>query len=562
MFIHEGKFATLSHWFHFSEKDKNMQASTERLDHLGLVAGVIKDLGLVKLIDERIGTDCRENISTGESVAGMILNGLGFSSKPLSLTPRFFKNKSVSSLFREEVQAEDFNANKLSRSLDKIYDYGVEALFSELSAKACSKENVTTEYRSLDTTSISLTGEYDVDTDENTIEIKHGHSKDHRPDLKQLVHELVVSQDGGVPLMMKSWDGNASDNTIFMERTRFLVDALKCSDWTGCLVADSKLYHAKNAEHLKLLTFVTRIPGSIQEEVKTIQEALAKDSWIQLDSSNKYYTRTLTHYGIEQRWIVVHSQSAESRAIKRINKLIVREEEKIAKFQKRMKNSDFECEVDAEAAVQQWSEAIIYHNIYDIRIEKKAHFPGKGRRKKDAEPDRYTIELEFSFNLDEAKKAEAISQGSCYVVGSNVDESLSDVEVVQTYKKQNSSIENMGFRFLKDPIFFVASLFIKKPKRIQALLFIMTLSLLVYSIAQRKLRKALQVQNETIPNQIKQPTQKPTLRWVFQLLEGIDIIRITIEGKVQKIISGLNSLSRKILAFFGEAVCSIYGLNT
>ena len=546
---------------YFAEKDNSVQASTERLDHLGLVAGVIKDLGLVELIDERIGTDPRENISTGESIAGMILNGLGFSSKPLSLTPQFFKNKALSSLFREEVKAEDFNANKLSRSLDKVHKYGVEALFSELSAKACAKENIQTEYRSLDTTSISVTGEYDVDTDENTIKIKYGHSKDHRPDLKQLVHELMVSQDGGVPLMMKSWDGNASDNTIFKERTKYLVDSLKGSNWNGYLVADSKLYHSKNSEHLKLLSFITRIPGSLQEERKTIKEAIEKNSWIQLDESNKYFTRKLIHYDIEQRWIVVHSKSAESRAVKRVDKLIRREEEKIVKFKKQMKEACFECETDAQAAFSEWAADLFYHAPHDFQMTKKAHFIGKGRRKKEATPDRYKIDIEFSFRLNEERKLEAISQGSCYVVGSNAGEILSDIEVIKTYKKQNSSIENMAFRFLKDPIFFVSSLFVKKPSRIETLLFIMTLSLLVYSIAQRKLRQALKSCGETIPNQINNPTQTPTLRWIFQLLEGIDVIRVTIEGKVHKMISGLNALSKKILLFFGESVCAIYELT-
>jgi transposase len=540
----------------------SVQASAERLDHLGLVAGVIKEVGLVELIDERIGTDPRENISTGESIAGMIINGLGFSSKPLSLTPQFFQNKAVSTLFREDVQADDFNANKLSRSLDKVHQYGVESLFAELSAKVCSKEKVQTDYRSLDTTSISLTGEYDVDTDENTIEIKHGHSKDHRPDLKQLVHELVVSQDGGIPLMMKSWDGNASDNTIFRERTKFLVDGLQGSDWSGYLIADSKLYHAKNAVHLKLLHFITRIPASIHEEGKTIKKALEQNIWNFLDEKNKYYSYKLTHYDIEQRWIVVHSKSAESRAIKRAEKLVKREMEKIVKFQKKINNSHFECENDAKAALIEWSKSLIYYEINDIKIKKMAHFSKKGSRKKEVEPDYHTINLEFSFSLNEEKKAEVIAQDSCYVVGTNAqEEALTDIQVVEAYKKQNSSIENMAFRFLKDPIFFVSSLFIKKPARIEALLFVMTLSLLIYSIAQRKLRQALQLSNEVIPNQIKQPTQRPTLRWVFQLLEGIDIIRVIIEGKMHKIISGLNELSKKILLLFGESVCAIYELT-
>ena len=67
--------------------------TVERLDHLGIIAGVIKDLGIIEMIDTRIVPDDREDITTGEAVAGMILNGLGFSDRPLSLTPQFFANK-------------------------------------------------------------------------------------------------------------------------------------------------------------------------------------------------------------------------------------------------------------------------------------------------------------------------------------------------------------------------------------------------------------------------------------------------------------------------------------
>ncbi|GBC62466.1 transposase [Desulfonema ishimotonii] len=72
-----------------------MSLEIKRPDHLGIVAGVIKDLKLIEMIDERIEPDKQEEISTGEAVAGMILNGLGFSQKPLSLTPQFFKNKPI-----------------------------------------------------------------------------------------------------------------------------------------------------------------------------------------------------------------------------------------------------------------------------------------------------------------------------------------------------------------------------------------------------------------------------------------------------------------------------------
>jgi transposase len=143
------------------------------------------------------------------------------------------------------------------------------------------------------------------------------------------------------------------------------------------------------------------------------------------------------------------------------------------------------------------------------------------------------------------------------VVGSNVpDEELSDKAVIRAYKGQ-SEVET-GFRFLKDPLFFVSSLFIKKPARIQALLVVLTLALLVYSIGQRRMRNALEAQQEALPNQIGIPTPRPTLRWIFQMLDGIHRV-ILHTGTVKKIlIEGLTDIRIKILKLFGLTVQRIY----
>ena len=69
-----------------------------------------------------------------------------------------------------------------------------------------------------------------------------------------------------------------------------------------------------------------------------------------------------------------------------------------------------------------------------------------------------------------------------------------------------------GFRFLRDPQFVASSLFVKKPERVEALLFIMTLWLTVYAALEYKLRQQLEQQQETLPNQLGKPTKKPTMR--------------------------------------------------
>jgi len=65
----------------------------KRLDNLGIVIGTLREFGIIDLTDQKIGKDNQHNISTGEAIAAMVMNGLGFVSRPLSLTPHFFKRK-------------------------------------------------------------------------------------------------------------------------------------------------------------------------------------------------------------------------------------------------------------------------------------------------------------------------------------------------------------------------------------------------------------------------------------------------------------------------------------
>ena len=251
----------------------------ERLDHLGIISGVIKELGIIEMIDDRIAPDDQEEITTGEAVAGMLLNGLGFSQRPPSLTPQFFANKPLERLFREGVGAEHFNRFKLGRSLDKVFAYGCDTLFGELSLAVCQQEGVDRRFRHVDTTSFSLYGDYVPETDEQAIVITHGYSKDHRPDLKQAVLELMTAPDGGIPLVSQSWNGNATDNAIFQERAKALIAEFKAAPTPTFMVADSKLYTEKNAPFLAQLPFLTRIPESIQVVQQLIQQAWAWNQW-------------------------------------------------------------------------------------------------------------------------------------------------------------------------------------------------------------------------------------------------------------------------------------------
>jgi transposase len=534
--------------------------TVERLDHLGLIAEIIKDIGLIDMINARLVPDRQEDITPGEAVAGMILNGLGFANRPLSLTPQFFANKPLDLLFREGVCAEMFNRFKLGRTLDEVHAYGCDLLFSELALAVCAQEGIDLRFNHLDTTSFALTGAYIPDSDEQAITITHGHSKDHRPDLKQAVLELMVSQDGGVPFVSKSWDGNASDTAIFQERAAALLTTLQRSPTPRYLVADSKLYNEDNAANLLTLGFITRIPNTLHLVAQVITQALRWDTWQRLDATTRYQRVELCHYGMAQRWLVVSSEAAGQRAEATVNKAQQREAEAIEKQLFHLQAKRFETPEAATAALDTLARTWHYHQIDTYSLLDHKRYACKGRPTPTTPLKAITWQMHAQVRPHDAQMKQRKQQKACFVVGTNIDASqLSDAEVIRAYKGQAQA--EGGFRFLKDPLFFVSSLFVKKPSRIQGLLMVMTGALLVYSVAQRRLRQQLLQQNKTVPNQIHQPTQRPTLRWVFQLLEGIHRVRVTIQGHMQDLIEGLNEVQITLLRLFGEGVCRLYQIS-
>ncbi|MBF0236027.1 MAG: IS1634 family transposase [Desulfamplus sp.] len=533
-----------------------MELEINRLDHYGIVAGVIKDLQLVEQIDSLLGTHEQSEISHGEAIAGMILNGLGFTDRPIYLTPQFFENKPLELLFRPGVRAEHFNRFKLGRTLDTVHAYGCEALFGILAASVCRQEQVDCSFGCEDTTSFSTTGEHLPDEDVQAITITHGYSKDHRPDLKQVVLELMVSQDGGIPLLMKCWSGNADDNSIFQHRAKELIEAWKDAESPRYIIMDSKGYSQKNAINLKSLNFITRIPETNAPAKATIQDALKQDEWSIWDEQRKYTCFEVEHYGIRQRWIVVFSEAALNRAENTVEKASVKEKTLIDKALFHLNAQNFKSETEALDALKKLCKPWKYHVLQDVELEENKKYLSKGRPAKNS-PFEFEYKIKCSVEKDSERIEEIVKEKACFIIGSNISQpELGDLEVLQAYQGQDH-VEK-GFGFMKSPLCFASSFFLEKASRIEALIMIMTLSLLVYTTAQRRLRKALDHVDETIPNQIKQPSKRPTMRWIFQLLDGINHVVIREGQQVKIIIEGLNGLRKRILSLLGDSVAEIY----
>ena len=138
------------------------EIEVKNLDHLGIVAGIVDELGIADLVNQALGTDKREKISAGTIVKAIILNGLGFVAKPLYLFPQFFAGKPIEHLLGEGIKAEEINDDKIGRVMDDLYEYSLESLWTSLAIKTINKYEIKTKYSHLDSSSVSVHGEYKI----------------------------------------------------------------------------------------------------------------------------------------------------------------------------------------------------------------------------------------------------------------------------------------------------------------------------------------------------------------------------------------------------------------
>ncbi len=145
------------------------KAEIKNIDHLGIVAGLIDEIGIVEIINDKLGMDSREKIASGTLVKAILINGLGFVSKPLYLFSQFFDDKAIKILLGEDVESDYLNDDKIGRVMDNLYKHGLNNLFIEVVLSVIKKFKISTKYSHLDATSFHLHGEYNSEDNKEKI---------------------------------------------------------------------------------------------------------------------------------------------------------------------------------------------------------------------------------------------------------------------------------------------------------------------------------------------------------------------------------------------------------
>lgn len=526
------------------------------IDHSGIVAGVIDEMGLVEQINQRLKQHPLQVVSPGQAVKAMILNGLGFVSAPLYLFEQFFVGKATEHLLGEGIQAKHLNDDRMGRVLDELYEVGLTELFVEIALKAAQRFRVATTSVHLDSSSFHVDGQYEGSATEGdepaAIAITYGYSRDHRADLKQFVVDLMCSGDGDIPLYLRVGDGNESDKAVFAQ---LMVQFKAQLNFDALFVADSALYSQENLQALAGLRWLSRVPATLTQAKECLQDTA--DEALVATQMAGYRISALTRQfaGIEQRWLVVESEARKASDLKHLAKQITEQQKKANAQLQKLSRKRFACASDALAAASELEGTWRYHCLVHVTVEEH---PLKVKRRNAPSNAPSLSPLCFGVQATLVEDATAIAmetrRAGRFILATNVLDSveLSDEDLLVEYKAQQST--ERGFRFLKDPLFFTSSVFLKSPQRVAALAMVIGLCLLVYSLGQRKLRQALSQSKQHLKNQLKKPTQTPTLRWIFQCFQSVHLVWI---GNLAQVVN-LTEERQHILRFLGAACQKYY----
>jgi transposase len=532
------------------------------LDHLGLVAGMFDELGIGDTLDQATHHNPEmRDLTVGEAVKAMVLNGLGFINQALYLVPRFFQHKPTYRLISPRVTPERLNDDALGRALETLYAYGVTELYSLIAATAAKRLGLGPAYVHLDTTSFHVDGHYNSaeEPEEQVVHITKGYSRDHRPNLNQVMLELIVEHQAGIPVLMKPLSGNSSDAQEFSKVIRTHIEQLRTTYAANYLVADSALYSEANLATLAQteMKWITRVPATLSDAQAVLGSANPQ-AMAPLLEGYRYQALTSTYGGVAQRWVLIYSEPRQPQAQRSVDKQLRKQSDQEGKAFQQLCSTTFACEADARQALATFVQDLQVTCLTTSAVRATPRYGKRGRPRQGVQPDQVVYQIEGALASSLAARQARVDQHSCFILATNELDALQlpPQELLAGYKGQVHA--ERGFRFLKDPQFLASSLYLKKPERIMALLMVMTVCLLVYAALEYRIRQVLQANDATFPNQKGQRVQNPTARWVFHYFVGIHLLSVSGQWPL---VLNLTEEHCNLLKLLGKPYMQLYGVK-
>jgi len=461
-------------------------------------------------------------------------------------------------------EKDSLNDDRIARMLDALVSVRARSLFFQLALHIIKQFELDTRRIHHDTTTVTFHGQYATSVREPRI--IRGISKDHRPDLKQLVFGLNVTADGAVPISHEIYSGNRTDDTVHRSNVDRIREILGGSGFI--YVADSKLCTRKNMAHVARYggQFVTVLPRTRAED-KRFRSALRsgeKVRWrkvLELVSSRHPHDPPVRYYstpngprfsseGYRIVWIR-SSQKKEQDALTRETALR-RAETELVELGGRLNRG----QLKTRAAIKERAHKILRHHKCEqflhvhiashTQVETRRLRPGRPRRDDPVEIVRTrTYELQIHRNK-QALQAEARTDGVFPLITNAHSRQLPKKQVLLIYKYQ--PYVEKRHSLLKTEL-EVAPVYLKKPLRAAGLVHACFLAMMLDALIERTLRLGMKREGlETLPILPEgRPTRTPTTARVLEMFTDVSWYEFERGGDIVTFPIRLSALQKQLL---------------
>jgi len=564
-----------------------------RLGYLPLVVDVLRRTGIIEIIDRALPKDPRSKVSTSDCVAVFMCAIYSGHHDLWRMSDRLGQFDMATIMRNPSFDLSAFTEERLAKCLDHLWAKNPDMLMTSLAIQAISAFRINTDFLHFDTTSLLFFGSQD-DGDIGSLHdgtqpfpapplITFGHSKDHRPDLLQIMFGTLVSSDGGVPLFGRALDGNASDSAsaaLFFQRIRSIVKHPK----EVCCVADAKGWCGRvlqlvQHENLRLLSRLPRShslhkflmdkpwknPKRIArftsggKPMEDYYEIIGNDVEEILDYRPELPTTSpdakakpdKIHIEVPSRAVRVFSSALLRRKQATLKRTTEREETQAKRCMAQWHAIPYACRADAEnaAAIQQADSDFVTLDIIPVIRAVRGPFKrGRGRPRKRPLPEidgnHYRIDYEAK-PVSETVRTQRLTQQSTFILIRTRTKgwSISDEEMIERYKGQFHN--EHGFAWLKSGPSHkgLNPIFLETPERIAALCFLYVVGLMVWTLVQRTVRKNLKEWKLGLPYHRNKPSDNITTRFYFELFPSIQTVPYsTPDGKAHVQLVGITPI--------------------
>ena len=475
-----------------------------RIGEIPLLQAVSQQLGLKSLLHQYLPAHGNEKVPAAESLLLLIYN-ITSGRQPLYELPAW-TTLYDGRLFDRACQLDEslFNDDRYGRALDKLYAADRASLMTDLVLRLIQASGLDLEQIHNDSTSVKSTGQMPGVTDDG-VRFARGHSKDHRPDLKQIVFSLTISRDGAVPIHFKTYAGNRADDTTHIDtwcsvrRLAGKADFLYVADCKVCTSRQLGYIVRHGGRVITLLpqtwTEVRQFKDTLRNTTLTKRLLLRQPIPNSLDNKKESFYCFSGSYRTHKAGYTVHwiyTTEKRKRDRRQREELLLRVELKLGELMGKLNTARLKSPEQIRERVQKLVQKYHVSDFYHIAInpvqQSERRQVGKGR------PGRHTqyntihstiYTLSWSRNR-QALKQEQRTDGVFPLL--STDATLSAKEALLAYKYQ-PRLEKR-FQQLKS-IHNVAPTLCKKIERVDAMMMLFFIALIIQSLIERTVRQSM-----------------------------------------------------------------------